>query len=682
MSPRSAKSSRRPPSQRMRSSWLKNAVTAVLIVGGMGGMGLAVGVGLVVAQIPPVSTLLAEHHSDTTKIYDHNNRLVASLQNGENRQTVPLSAISLPMQKAVVASEDEHFYQHYGIDPAGVLRAVLSFGMAGGGSTITQQLAKNLFLSFDRTLTRKVADMWLAIQLERTLTKQQILAMYLNQIYYGHGAWGVESASQAYFGKHASELTLNEAALLTGMLPAPEYYSPDRHPQAAKEVRDRVLRRMAETGAIDEATATREIARPLPHTHIIDYAYPAPYFTSQVLQALTDKFGADLVMRGGLKIYTTLDLPEQQVAERLIRSGVAADSRYHVGEGALVAIEPGTGAVRALVGGTSYSESQFNRATQAHRQPGSTFKPFVYLTAFMQGYTPFSTVIDAPVRFGNYAPVNDERTFQGKVTFLKALTQSLNVPTVKVADQIGIDNVIRTAHAAGIKSDLPENLSVALGSAEVTPLELASAYATFAADGLYVEPHLIDRVEDKDGHVLEQFTPSTTKIADPVSVAELDECLQNVIYHGTGTAAWFGRPAAGKTGTTSGNRDTWFAGYTPDLACVVWLGNDDDSRLSPAAYGGVLAAPLWSRFMGFAHEGVPVHNLIKIALPSAPDATDSAEPASDTATSTAATDAAPVASAPANALQGQPLQEPLPSDAPTAPAEINLPSTASAPAAP
>lgn len=665
----------------MRSGWFKSALVAMLLVGGMGGMGLAVGVGLMVAQIPPVNTLLAEHHSDTTKIYDHDNRLVASIQNGENRQIVPLTAISDYMQKAVVASEDSHFYEHHGVDPRGVLRAVLSFGTAGGGSTITQQLAKNLFLSFDRTITRKVADMWLAIQLERTLSKQQILAMYLNQIYFGHGAYGIEAAAHAYFGKHASQLTLNEAALLTGMLPAPEYLTPDRHPKAAKEARDRVLRRMAETGAIDQATAARVLASPLPRAHIMDYAYRAPYFTSQVLQQLSDRYGADLVMRGGLKIYTTLDLPAQEEAERLIRRGVAADARYHVGEGALVAIEPGTGAVRALVGGTNYSESQFNRAVQARRQPGSTFKPFVYLTAFMQGYTPFSTVMDAPVHFGSYAPVNDEHTFQGKVTFLKALTESLNVPTVKIANELGIQNVIRTAHEAGVKSPLPENLSVALGSAEVTPMELASAYATFAADGLYVEPHLIDRVEDKDGHVLEQFTPSPTKMSDPVSVAELDECLQNVIYHGTGTAAYFGRPAAGKTGTTTGNRDTWFAGYTPDLACVVWMGNDDDSRLSPAAYGGTLAAPLWGRFMAFAHEGVPIHNLIKVALPSEPDATDSAEPASGTASGTAssaaaATEAAPVASAPANALHGQPLQEPLPSDAPTAPPELNLPSAA------
>jgi membrane peptidoglycan carboxypeptidase len=361
-----------------------------------------------------------------------------------------------------------------------------------------------------------------------------------------------------------------------------------------------------------------------------------------------------------------MDLRLQEEAERLVRSGVSRYGRYHVSQGALVAIEPGTGAVRVLVGGTDYGTSQFNRATQAHRQPGSTFKPFVYLTAFSQGYGPYTTINDAPVSFGSYAPQNYDRRYHGTVTFERALAFSYNVPAVKVASTIGINNVIQLAHAAGIKSNLPENLSVALGSAEVTPLELTSAYATFAADGVYAEPYMITRVEDKNGNIIDQFPVSAKPVVDQSAVASLHRCLSAVVNYGSGAAANFGRPAAGKTGTTSENRDTWFAGYTPDLACVIWLGNDDNSRLASSATGGQLAAPLWRQFMTVAHVGLPVRPLMKARPVEEPASTD-ASPAESADPANGAVPESPLPTDPnaqTGGVDGQPLGEPLPSDVP------------------
>lgn len=663
--PSSARSSgrRSAPSGRHRTSWLKRLFVLAVIILVMGGLGLATGIGFTVAQIPPIESLLAARPLGATQILDREGRQVASLQNGENREIVKLDDIAESMQKAVVASEDARFYDHHGVDPMGVARAIFSLGTLGGGSTLTQQLAKNLFLSADKNLTRKVADMWLAIQLERKLDKKTILEMYLNQVYFGHGAYGVEAAARKYFGKKARNLTLAESAMLTGLLPAPEYYSPYHNMAYAKERQQLVLKRMVEVGMIDQDTANQAEKAHIALANTPDYAYRAPYFVSQVLSTLSERLGPELVMRGGLKIYTTMDLRMQEEAERLIRSGVARYGRYHVSQGALVAIEPGTGAVRVLVGGTDYGTSQFNRATQAHRQPGSTFKPFVYLTAFSQGYGPYTTINDAPVSFGAYSPQNYDRRYHGTVTFERALAFSYNVPAVKVANTIGINNVVQMAHAAGIKSSLPENLSVALGSAEVTPFELASAYSTFAADGVYAEPYLITRVEDKNGNIIDQFPVSAKPVVDQSAVWSLDRCLSAVVNYGSGAAANFGRPAAGKTGTTSENRDTWFAGYTPDLACVIWLGNDDNSRLASSATGGGLAAPLWRQFMSSAHAGLPVRSLIK-ERPVEEPATD-ASPAESADPANGAVPESPMPTGDqAGGQDGQPLGEPLPSEEP------------------
>lgn len=600
---------RKPPSHRRRSAWTF-WLTATVVLGFTALAGLGAGVAFMVWNIPPIETLLAARPKGVTTIFDRNGRVVAGIQNGENREIVKLDQISKAMQYAVIASEDIRFYEHLGIDPKGIARALFTRGTRGGGSTLTQQLAKNLFLTTDRTITRKVADMWLAVQLERTLSKKQILEMYLNQVYFGHGAFGVQAAAQKYFGKKASQLEIGEAAVLAGLLPAPEYYSPYRNPKATKELQSIVLRRMVEAGFITPEESREAADKNLKFANTPDYAYRAPYFTSQVLKQLTDKFGPDLVERGALRVYTTVDLQMQENAETIIREGVNRyRTRAKVGQGALVAIEPGTGAVRALVGGTSYDSSQFNRAVQALRQPGSTFKPFVYLAAFNQGYLPSSTVEDAPVNFGGYRPQNYDLRYHGAVTYEKALAYSYNVPAVKIAEMIGIDQVINTARLAGITSPLRPELSVALGSAEVTPLELAGAYATLGADGAYAEPHLISKVEDQNGRVIERTQTRGTAVFTTDSVRYLHRCLVGVVDYGTGAGAKLGRPAAGKTGTTSENRDTWFAGYTPDLACVVWLGNDDNSRLARSATGGQLAAPLWARFMSKAHARLPVREL-------------------------------------------------------------------------
>lgn len=575
------------------------------------GLGLAVGLGVVVSKIPSVDDLLAARPKGATIVYDRMGKVIASLQSGENRELVKLEAIAEPMQKALVASEDARFYSHFGVDLRGLARAVLTGGRLGGGSTLTQQLAKVMFLNADRTLTRKLGDMWLAIQLERRFTKPQIMEMYLNQVYFGHGAYGVEAAARKYFAKPASRLSVAEAALLVGLLPAPEAYSPYRNLEAAKERQRLVLREMVEQGFLkpEEAEAAGKVR--LAYAGTPEYAYRAPYATSAIIAQLNERLGPALVAKGGLRIYSTIDLALQEQAEAQLRQGVAAARARgaHVEQGALVAVEPGTGAVRVLVGGVSFDKSPFNRAVQARRQPGSTFKPFVYLAAFAKGYSVGQTVVDEPVRYGGYAPQNYDRRFHGVVTLEKALAFSYNIPAVKLAEAVGMGAVVRMAHDLGIESPMPEELAVSLGAAEVAPIELATAYATLGAGGMAVRASLVERVTDADGNEVERAAGGATQVVSEKAVWALNRCLMGVINYGSGTAARLDRPAAGKTGTTSENRDTWFAGYTPDLACVVWLGNDNNARIGASATGGALAAPIWARFMLAAHRGLPVRGL-------------------------------------------------------------------------
>lgn len=606
--PRDAQKARR---QRHKKRRMKRALVVTGLLTLTVGLGLVVGFGLVVSRLPSIDQLLAARPKGATVVYDRSGRVIASLQSGENRSLVKLEDIAEPMQKALVASEDARFHQHFGVDLRGLARAVFLGGKRGGGSTLTQQLAKVMFLNSDRTLVRKLGDMWLAIQLERRLSKAQILEMYLNQVYFGHGAYGVEAAARKYFAKPASRLTTAEAALLVGLIPAPEAYTPYRNPEGAKERQRLVLREMVQQGFLSAQEAEAEGQKALRFAGTPEYAYRAPYATSAIIAQLSERLGPELVAKGGLKIYSTIDLDLQEQAERILAEGVArAKARgAKVHQGALVAVEPGTGAVRALVGGVSYDQSPFNRAIQAHRQPGSTFKPFVYLTAFAKGYRTSQSIVDEPVRYGGYAPQNYDRRFHGAVSLERAVAFSYNIPAVKLGEALGMAAVVKMAHDLGIDSPMPEELAVTLGAAEVAPIELATAYATLGAEGLATRASLVERVTDGEGNEIERAAGGSVQVVAQSAVHALNRCLMAVINYGSGASARLDRPAAGKTGTTSDNRDTWFAGYTPDLACVVWLGNDDNSRLGGAFTGGVLAAPIWSRFMLAAHRGLPVRAL-------------------------------------------------------------------------
>jgi 1A family penicillin-binding protein len=509
--------------------------------------------------------------------------------------------------------EDTDFYNHYGVDPKGITRALLvnvaEGGSVEGASTLTQQLAKNMFLNPSKNLPRKIAEAWLAIQIEHHYSKAKILEMYLNQVYWGHNAYGIEAAAQNYFGKSTRMLTLAESAMLAGIIRSPEYYSPYRNYEGAKKLQEIVLQRMVMAGFINQHVANAAAGERLEFPGITSYAYRVPWFTSAVIKQLTDTYGDDMVKKGGLRVQTTLDMDLQAKAEAMVKEAVAANKVYNIHQAALVAVEPKTGYVKAIVGGVDYHKSKFNRATQALRPPGSTFKPFVYLTGLAAGYSPGTVVVDEPVSLPAgqgqwYSPNNYDHRFRGPLTLRQALASSVNIVAIKIGYDVGIPNVIKTAHTLGIKSELGDNLSLPLGTSEVTPYEMAGAYAAIANDGVRAEPTMILKVTDRNGRVLENHTGKGTRVFDANPIRLLTSMMEGVIQYGTGAAANIGRPAAGKTGTTSDARDVWFVGFTPDIACAVWMGNDDNSRLWYGSTGGAICAPLWSRFMRYAH-----HNL-------------------------------------------------------------------------
>ncbi|MCS7173313.1 MAG: penicillin-binding protein 1A [Armatimonadetes bacterium] len=559
------------------------------------------------AALPDVSVL---YHppSQATRIYAANGELIASLYR-ENRIYVPLSAIPRVLQEAVIAIEDERFYQHRGVDVVGVARALwvnlTRNRILEGGSTITQQLARTLFLTPERTLIRKLHEMLLALEMERHLTKDEILERYLNQVYFGNGAYGVEMAAQVYFNRPVGELGLPEASLLAGLIQAPSRYDPFRNFPAAKRRQEQVLRKMVELDFISPEQAQAALRAPLRLRRAPINAglvgIRAPYFVSYLLPFLVQRYGEERVYRGGLRVYTTLDVRLQELAQRVIARGVAEARASRVSQGALVALDPRTGHIKAMVGGVNFLRSQFNRAWQARRQPGSAFKPFIYVTALAHGASPEDILLDLPVRyrvpgFGEWQPKNYDRTYWGPLTLRRAVEHSRNVPAVRVLAELGPQAVIETARRMGIRSTLQPNLSLALGTSEVTVLEMASAYATLAANGVYTEPVAITRVTDAAGRVLDEFTPERRLALRPEVAYTMTDILRGVILRGTGRAADIGRPAAGKTGTTDDYRNAWFVGYTPDLAVAVWVGNDDNTPMRKVV-GGTVPARLWARFM-------------------------------------------------------------------------------------
>lgn len=542
----------------------------------------------------------------------------------ERRSVVPIGDIPISLIRAVVAIEDERFYAHHGLDPRGIARAALANVSAGGisqgGSTITQQLAKNMFLRADRTLRRKFQEAILSLLLEQRYDKDEILEAYLNEIYLGqrngYAIMGVGEAARVWFGKGISSLTTAESALLAGAIHAPNRTVPWKHEEEAKQRRARVIEKMRQLGALPETDLDRALEEPVHAASAGPLQQRAPWFVDAAVSQLNDRFTPEALHREGLELVTTLDMRMQRAAEEAVSSGMDRLRREHPGlsrdgtgpEVALVAIDPATGAVRAMVGGSDYRRSQFNRATQATRQPGSAFKPVVLAAAIGERWPklgPLSLVQDTPLTVPldtkgkkQWSPRNYDRAFLGKITLAEATQRSRNLPFVRLALDVGIERVRSVAEALGITSELPSVPSLSIGSAEVSPLELATVYATLASGGLRPSPHYLVGVQGADGAWLERDLPTRSAAIDPRVAAVVTDLLEGVIDKGSGRAArqaGLRLPLAGKTGTSNDTRDAWMAGYTPDLSVVVWVGFDNSEPLNLPST--LAALPIWTDFI-------------------------------------------------------------------------------------
>jgi penicillin-binding protein 1A len=528
-----------------------------------------------------------------------------------------LSEMSRYLPEAVIATEDRRFYSHFGVDPIGLLRAALADLAAGriveGGSTITQQLAKNLFLTPERSLARKIRETLLALWLEHRFTKNQILEIYLNRVYLGAGTYGVDAAAHRYFGVSAARLDLYQSAMIAGLLKAPARFNPTRDRELAAARTAQVLTNMVEAGYItphEAAAASREQAT----LGTIAVARPANrYFTDWIAARLADFVGPN---SGDLTVVTTLDPRMQAEAEAAVGAALARyGARDAIAQGALVAMSP-DGAVLAMVGGRSYDASQFNRATQAQRQPGSAFKPFVYLAGLEAGLRPSDHFIDGPIQIGTWRPHDFGNRYRGDMTLAEALAQSINTIAVQVALRAGIDNIVAVAHRLGIASPLTRDASIALGTDDVNLLELTSSYVPFANGGIGVWAYGVAEVRDAGGHVLFRRSGSGPgRVISPELDGEMNEMLEGVVDDGTGRSARLPRPAAGKTGTTQDYRDAWFIGYTADLVTGVWFGNDNNAPMNKVV-GGSVPAETWRRFMLAATRSMPVKALPGTSAPS------------------------------------------------------------------
>ena len=568
-------------------------------------------------DLPEIRTLEEYRPSITSRVYSDNNKLLAEFFL-ENRTPVALTDVPPMLINALIAAEDARFYSHHGLDLRGIARALVrnirARKVLEGGSTLTQQLAKVLFLTPERSYTRKLKEMALALRIEQRYTKQEILSLYLNQIYFGSGAYGVEAAAQIYFGKSAKDLNLAECSLLAGLPRSPKYYSPFKAPQSALGRRAYVLNRMVETGSITRAQADDAKRAPLPSQPTVKVVGPAPYFVEYIRQKVEERFGASILYSGGLNIYTSINDELQTYAEQAVKDGLAKVEarRRRTGvsqplQASLIAIEPLTGHILAMVGGRDFSKSQFNRATQALRQPGSAFKPVIYAAALEQGFGATDILDDSPLtikmdRKKNWTPENFTHSYQGPVTLRNALAESLNVPTVKLLEKIGVNETIQYARKFGIRSPLTPYLSLALGSSDVTLFELTSAYTVFANHGTKLGPVSIRMITDSSGRVLYANDALPVQVMKPETSYLITNLLRGVIERGTGwKARELGRPAAGKTGTTNDYRDAWFIGYTPTIVAGVWVGYDDHRRIGPKETGARAALPIWLAFMKKAH---------------------------------------------------------------------------------
>jgi penicillin-binding protein 1A len=566
------------------------------------GIGVLVWVG---SHLPPIQSLEVPKRPPSIQILGLDGRVLAN-RGDMGGAAVPLKELPPYLPKAFVAIEDRRFFFHYGIDPVGLTRAVfanlLHRGVSQGGSTITQQLAKNLFLTQERTITRKLQEVVLALWLEHKFKKTEILELYVNRVYFGSGAYGVEAAAQRYFGKSARQVTLAEAALLAGLVKSPSRLAPTRNFDAAERRAKLVLTAMADAGFIKGDAAKVAMARP-PRIVKQSAGGSLNYVADWVMDVLNDVVGR---VEDDVVVETAIDPTLQAAAERAVVDELAQKGdRYGVEQGALVAMTP-DGAVRALVGGKSYAESQFNRAVAAKRQPGSAFKPFVYLTALEHGLTPDTVRDDKPIALKGWRPENYTHEYLGPVTLTQGLAMSLNTVSVRLTLEFGPAEVVKTAYRLGITSKLDPNPSIALGTSEVSVLELVSAYVPFANGGQSIVPHVVERVRTADGKKTLYSGTGTSfgRIVDMRYIAMMNAMMRETLLMGTARKADLpGWMAAGKTGTSQDFRDAWFIGYTGHLVTGVWLGNDDSSPTRKASGGG-LPVEIWSRFMKVAHQNV------------------------------------------------------------------------------
>lgn len=593
-----------------RGGWGRRLIRWGLTAGVWGLIAVTVMVAWFAADLPRIDLAAAMTRRPSITFQAADGSTIATY--GENYGEI-IDVRDLPpyLPGAIMAIEDRRFYSHFGVDPIGLARALfvnLTSGRASqGGSTLTQQTAKNLFLSPDRTLKRKVQEVLLSVWLEWTFTKDQIFNLYINRVYLGAGAYGFEAAAQRYYGVPASKVTPYQAAVLAGLLKAPSRYNPEVNPVASHNRARVVLNAMAEAGVLTPEQAKQAAASPPRRT-------PPPggktgrYFADWVGDRLDDLLGSvntDLIVR------TTLDPRLQDAAEKALRETLAAKGpAMQATQGAIVVMRP-DGAVLAMVGGRDYGESQYNRATQAQRQPGSAFKPVVYLTAMEKGYSPDDMVLDAPISFGSWSPDNFDHKFSGEIPLRTAVAKSVNTVAVRVSEDVGRSNVIATANRLGLSVPASAQPSLALGTEETSLLALTNAYATFANTGRYVPAWGIRDVVTRSGEVLYLHENELTRaVASADDIGALNDLLSGVIDGGTGRSAAIGRPAAGKTGTTQNYRDAWFMGYTPDIVTGVWIGNDDNTPMKRVT-GGSLPAMVWKSVMQEAHRGIPVHALPK-----------------------------------------------------------------------
>jgi penicillin-binding protein 1A len=577
------------------------------ILGIWGVIGLAGIFGYFALTMPPPSQLSIPERPANIRIVAMDGTVLGN-RGPTGGEAIRLFELPAHLPQAVMAIEDRRFYSHFGVDPIGLARAMLINVQAGrvvqGGSTLTQQLAKNLFLEPKRTIDRKIQEMMIALWLEWEFEKDEILEMYLNRVYLGEGATGVEAAAQRYYGKSARDVRLTEAATIAGLLKAPSRFAPSRNPERAEARMRTVLNAMIEAGFLTRPQMEIALTAPAEVNSSVRGS-ATNYVADFVMERVVERLGE---VRQDVIVDTTINPRLQTLAQGALTTVLTNEGpEKEASQGAIVSLD-GSGAVRALVGGKAYGESQFNRATKAKRQPGSAFKPFIYAAAMEYGLTPDTLRIDRPVQYGDWSPKNYKDEFKGPMRLSQALSESINTVAVSLAAEIGPDNVITMAHRLGIDSPLQRNLSIALGTSEVTLFELTSAYVPLANGGFEVLPHVIERIRTVEGDILYQRQPpAVAPVLSPEVVGMMNYMMALTVDDGTARRAQLphNRPAAGKTGTTQDFRDAWFIGYTGDLVTGVWIGNDDQKPMNRVT-GGNLPAMVWQDYSSRAHEGFPV----------------------------------------------------------------------------